>query len=796
MLRLHKIVIALTLALACLHLGACEKPEDKQARFMRRGAALYAGGQFEKARLEFRNAARIAPLDPGILYHLGLVSEALDDAPRAIAYFQKAEQQDAHFAPAAVKITQYLLAAGHEGPARARVDRVLADDPGNADARALRAALRLRQKEYAAVERELNRAFAKDPGNVIGFTVLSGLRMAQGDEKAALAALEEGAKRNPRDLPLLLLKAAFHGKSNDLPKITETFQAIFARRPKDIRYRIQLAGICQKAGRPEQAEAVLRKAAADFPGDPDIRRRLAQFLDETRGMVAAEAEIRAWLKDRPKNGAPWLWLAGLYLRHGETDKAASLLEEISEKNDDPAIGLAARASLAGLRLRHGDEETAARLAGLVLAKDPDNAEALFLRARLAFRQGAYPKAVADLRAILRDQPDNGRVLRILAEVLLIQGKPDLAADTLGRILSIHPGDKPARLRLAQMQALQGDLSLARETAARVTQADPAYAVGQETAARLAIDAKDWDAANAAVKKLRALEGQEPVAEFLRGRILAGAGKSDEAAAIYRNVIQSDPAAPLAERALTALLPLSEKNLPELAAWLGNLSSAGPSILTTQGKLLLALGRPEEAAAILGRAMAQNPAFQEPYLVRAKILHRQKQGKEAIALLQKAEKAAPADPRAPMMMAEILAARDKVDEAVAVYDRLLARNPALDVAANNMAQLLADRRGGDPAAMEKARLAAERFAESENPLFLDTLGWVYFRAGDVARAAPVLERAIRLSAAPPPQMLYHYGALLLKTGRTEEGRRYLEQAVKPPAGYPGIEEAKRLLIRKE
>src|SRR6185295_10492310 len=104
------------------------------------------------------------------------------------------------------------------------------DDPG---AHAMKAALFLRQKDFAGTEKEARFALSKDPANVPAFSVLAGLYAAQGDETKAIATIDDGITRNPRSLPLLILKANIYERSANLAKIAETYDAIFKLAPKD-----------------------------------------------------------------------------------------------------------------------------------------------------------------------------------------------------------------------------------------------------------------------------------------------------------------------------------------------------------------------------------------------------------------------------------------------------------------------------------------------------------------------------------------------------------------------------------
>jgi tetratricopeptide (TPR) repeat protein len=59
------------------------------------------------------------------------------------------------------------------------------------------------------------------------------------------------------------------------------------------------------------------------------------------------------------------------------------------------------------------------------------------------------------------------------------------------------------------------------------------------------------------------------------------------------------------------------------------------------------------------------------------------------------------------------------------------------------------------------------ASPDNPAFLDSLGWVRYRRGDIPGALPNLERAYRIF--PDPEIASHWGELLWLSGKQAEAR---------------------------
>lgn len=77
-----------------------------------------------------------------------------------------------------------------------------------------------------------------------------------------------------------------------------------------------------------------------------------------------------------------------------------------------------------------------------------------------------------------------------------------------------------------------------------------------------------------------------------------------------------------------------------------------------------------------------------------------------------------------------------------------------------------------------------------PAYLDSLGWVAYRQGQLQEAAFYLERAVRQNGGPEdPEMLYHLGACYARQGRVQAARQVLRRCL---ALDPSLGEARRLL----
>lgn len=786
------ILIALT---AAFFFYDNDTPLEKAEKYIKRGDVLFERGEFKKARLEYKNAAKITPTDVEVEYRWGLVDEAEGDVRGALSAFMQAEQQDQHFHKAKLKVAHYHLIGNSLDKAQKRVDDVLAEDPENTEAHAINAALFLRKKDFASTEKEARFALGKDPANITAISVLTGMYLEQGERSKAEEILAEGIRLNPKDTSLLMLKAKIYESPLNIEKINETYKEIFELKPKDIGFRLYLSNVYIGAEKIDEAEVVLRQAADDIENSWQIKHEIINFLAKNRGLEAVEKQIYSYMQQYPKNNELYLWLADIYLAEDNTEKAIDILEQLIAKERDDKYSLNAKTSLANINFISGNKEAAQKIVGAVLSKSPKNPKALLVRANIFTSQGDYQLAVSDLRSIIHSQPQSTEALRLLAEVLLLQGYNDLAIETLNQLVDIDPANPPALVRLAQLYSLNGSNEQALKILVSVNKSAPGYAIGWENTARTAISMKDFETASFAVKNLYKIEGQHLTATYLEGQISAGNDNSKEAISYYTKVIDADPTSPLAEHALYSLVEANNNNpaaLDNITKYIASLRTDSPYVNTILGECYIKLGKKDLAASAFDKAIANNPSNQSPYINRAKMYAEQKNNTKAIEILKIAAEKIPTDIRASMMEANILRVTGKYIEAVELYDTILTNNPKVDAASNNMAAIIADHDYADINSLQKAQRAVEQFADSDNPLFLDTLAWVYYRQEKFEQAQKIMERSLKINPAASPEIHYHFGAILWKNGNIEKAKEELSLATTDGADYPELENAKKIL----
>src|SRR3984957_6841287 len=101
--------------------AGCGGAESRKAKHLEKGQTFLAAGNFEKARVEFRNALQIAPTDSEARYEVGVVDEKLGNIREAAQFYQGALDANADNVMARAKLGRLYLLSGAPEQALATV---------------------------------------------------------------------------------------------------------------------------------------------------------------------------------------------------------------------------------------------------------------------------------------------------------------------------------------------------------------------------------------------------------------------------------------------------------------------------------------------------------------------------------------------------------------------------------------------------------------------------------------------------------------------------------------------------
>lgn len=603
------------------------------------------------------------------------------------------------------------------------------------------------------------------------------------------------------------------------PEAVRTARAVLAADPADVATAHLLAELLADAGEPAEAVAVLKRAAGHL--DPDARpdralavlRDLATLHQKAGDPAAAVAPLKQ-AADLFGPGRQRVIRSGMYTAAEADAAAAESYERLGQalvkagRAGEAADPFRAAARLAGptdaarlgwnlsaVEQARGDPAAALRHLDGFLQLKPVAVEPYERLAALLRQAGRGGEAVAVLGKLHAADPDNVPLLAVLAAETARDPATRLAADDHFAKLAALPPD-PAAVRVVVRSQVgtgrAGRTAADLDAAYRAVKDATKPAAGRQAAdrARAIVDALRADP-DAAAAVLRAVadglhDGTERTHATWHalGSVAARVGKLDLAAVQFRQAVATaaDAARPEAYARLIDVLRRLRKPAEVAAVCREGLRDA-PTVAPAffyyhlAGALAdLDDGDGARAAADKAVALATEADRLAVRVLKVRVLTAVGPPAEAVGLCRKllTEFDAPADrDRLRYVLAGALWANGEYAAAEELYRAILDADPD-DAAANNaLGYHLADQ-GRDLAEAERLvrrAIAADRAdrrragdPEPDNAAYLDSLGWVLFRRGELAEARRVLERAAALpDGAADPTAWDHLGDVLFRLG---------------------------------
>ncbi len=796
MVQLSRALATVLVGGCCLALMAgCGGAEMRRQKALAKGAEYYSAGNYEKARVEFRNALQITPNDPDARFQNGRVLEKLQKFREAAQFYQGAIDARPDFPEARAALGHVLLFGGAPEQALETLNPGLEKHPDDVAMLPLRAAVRARLKDVPGAFEDAERAYRLAPKHEDVVAVLAGLYNGNARSDKAQALLEQGISDHPESVDLRLALAQLYASLSDNAKTEATLREIVRLQPGEFTHRIRLAQFLVTTKQIDAAEAVLREGATVLPKQRELEGALVDFLAAFRGAQSAEEELRAYAKAAPAGDVePSFALAYFYERLNAPAKAEAIYQEIIAGQGSRPGGLVARDRLAALRVQQNDVPGARKLIAEVLASSPRDTDALALRGNIALGTGDAKGAIADLRSALRDQPNSPAILRTLARAHVQNGEPALAEETLRRAVDANAADPGSRLDLAEFLTAHGKPEQAKPILVELARLRPADVGVQQSLFRASAASKDYATARAAANAILAAQPNGALGHYFLGLLDEADRRPEEALRQYDTALaaQADAVEPL--EAMSHLLA-REHRVPEALRRLDEAAKRAPQSsmpLNLRGELLAAEKRYPEAQSAAQEAIARTPAWWVPYRTVAFIALARGDRPAAVAVLKDGLAKVAEPNRLRAQLAEVYAASGQREAAISAYEEILRTEPRELLAANNLAMLLVGT-GADAGSIGHAAEVVKPLGDSPNSDFLDTYGWVKLKQGDLKAALAALEKA---EAARPDskEFRYHLGMAQLAAGLKDKATDNLKLSVASGAQFSGVDEAKATLAK--
>lgn len=608
-------------------------------------------------------------------------------------------------------------------------------------------------------------------------------------ERAALRLLE----RQPDSAQALLLLGSIKADAGQIEQAAMYLQRATNIAPDDVVGRKLLARVLAKQGRVDDALRALEPALAASPGDGEL---LALFAELQGGGESARPGLLARLDAAPDDPAVRLAVATGLLASGDPLRARQVLErpgvEWGAEGARAAALLALSSGAAGdpVRLR-------AALASLLAAK-PDEPATYAVAAGIAARAGLPALGVEVLRPAVKRFPKDATLQLQLGLLEADAGNAVAARQWISAAARDKSRGLEAGLALTQLDMMLGNGEAATASADSLAARYPASLAAARQQVMVRMWRGDLPGAESRVQGMLARFGGDAAANALAAEVAMAAGNASQAVGRYRQALARGAPVENWVSGLAAALNAAG-DATGATKVLNDALARDPASVTLSVALAnhhLKSGR-IDAALEVSRALGErypsqavgpglgadiwrqagNPQKALPLAEEA--WRRGGKAREALRLLDLRKRLRAANPTAPLeehlsrepgdllvarTLATELVSLGRNEEALVLWSKVAERMPGDAMAWNNVAWLRHD--AGLPGSLADAERAF-RLAP-QNPMVLDTLGWILVGEGRAAEAVTHLRNAAK-GMPNDRSVAYHLAVALARSGRRDEAR---------------------------
>jgi tetratricopeptide (TPR) repeat protein len=202
------------------------------------------------------------------------------------------------------------------------------------------------------------------------------------------------------------------------------------------------------------------------------------------------------------------------------------------------------------------------------------------------------------------------------------------------------------------------------------------------------------------------------------------------------------------------------------------------------ELLVEQGKMDKAREHLATLREQRPNRAMQYaLYEASLLHEHGQSQAAYDYLTQLVESSPENEEVRYHRAMVAESLDKLDVLESDLRWILDKDPNNAQALNALGYTLTDRTDRHQEALVMIQKALE--IKPGDPFYLDSLGWVYYRLGELDKAERYLREAI--AAQPDVEFIAHLGEVLWEKGQHDEAKKVWQQGLQHAPENPLLKE---------
>lgn len=491
--------------------------------------------------------------------------------------------------------------------------------------------------------------------------------------------------------------------------------------------------------------AELYDRAAQSVESPSLASRSTQMANFTRDQRRIERALDRWTEVSPDDADIYMLKAPFLLLQGQFDAVPEAVNKALALAPEKTTDYLGRLTDNLSKIVQAD--TALPLFSKLDVYQQNNTEALYQFGRLATFYKQYDDALPALNKVLEAEPQHDDALILKAKVLQRSGKGEQALDAIRPAATQRDASRFLRFTYGQLLGENNFVDESRLIFERLYQEDPAadiaFALGV-----IAIEQEQGDKAKQYFNRLLDLGDPGQQAAYFMGVAEKVSGNVDEALSWFSSVPNNNPRFQAAQTHYVTLLA-DNGALAKARVHLANIRTANPNLAV------------------------------QYYLFESAFLRERHLKQASYELLDQALTEHPND--IDLLYGRAMAAEsiDRIDLLEQDLRAILKIDPKHAQTLNALGYTLTDRTDRHQEALVLINQALE--LEPNDPFFLDSLGWVYYRLGDLEKAEQYLKQAVAIQT--DPEFLAHLGEVLWQRGEQREAKKIWQQGLEYDAENP-------------
>jgi tetratricopeptide (TPR) repeat protein len=706
----------------------------------------------------------------------GIRYEKAGKLKEAAIQFQNALKQDHNFADAHYELAKVYLQTGYIKPGYGELMRTVELAPGNLTARVDLGNLLMAGNALDRASDQVKAVLAADPNNAAAYALRANIDARKGDRDQALTDIQHAISIKPNE-------ASFHTtlaliEASD-PKTMDTAQGELQKAvsldPKDTHARMLLAALLEKKGDKTGAEQQYLATIEESPKDFQPRASLAGLYVRVGNSAKAEQTLRKMVEDLNDNDQASELLKDYYIHANQVDAGVNTFADLTSKYPK---SVPIKVTYATMLVLKRDNAKAEPVIDELYKKNPNQPQVEVLKSAMLLNASKVDEAYTLLQNAAKNSPDNLQLQLALAKVARLKGDAVATQAAYQAAERLAPRDIDIHANLAELASERHDYAALAEIGNKAIELRPDLAQAYLWRGMAEANEKQFDKAEADFQTALTKDPNNPSTYQELGELRLREGKNAEGLTMLEKSLDKNPNMLQALREIVEVDLVAKQPDKAVARVQQQIAKSpkNPAFYGLLASVQLATKDFNGARDNAKKAMDMNPADEAAVRTYTTALSNTGGIDTAIQTWQTWANAHPKDGFAYTMLGGL--SEQKGDQAKAIddYKKALAIDSSVTttgLSANNLAYLMVTTGQNPDLALQYAQQARRALPNSPNTA--DTLGWAYYYKGTYFTARDLLEAAAK-DAPDDATVHYHLGMTYSKLGRKADAVAQLKKAV--------------------